>query len=178
MVERHAQTQSVIMAEQYLANSGANKDQICTQRSFCDIATNEDLRSETSIAAAEAIRYSKFYDYRKIILESYNSILIEISMIIYFLFPRMMEKMLDVAGKESSKYVTRQKYPHISQLVASSTVGKVTKDRNLCKSLFPCNDETKHGIQVSFSVKLPKKVITETNSLQSQYNNRETQSYL
>ena len=70
MVERHAQTQSVIMAEQYLANSGANKDQICTQRSFCDIATNEDLRSETSIAAAEAIRYSKFYDYRKIILES------------------------------------------------------------------------------------------------------------
>ena len=56
MVERHAQTQSVIMAEQYLANSGDNKDQICTQRSFCDIATNEDLRSETSIAAAEAIR--------------------------------------------------------------------------------------------------------------------------
>ena len=77
----------------------------------------------------------------------------------------MMKKMLDVAGKESSKYVTRQKYPHISQLVASSTVGKITKDRNLCKSLFPCNDETKNGIQVSFSVKLPKKVITETNRL-------------
>ena len=57
MVVRHAQTQGVIMAEQYLANSGTNKDQTCTQRSFCDIAANEDLRSETSIAANEAIRY-------------------------------------------------------------------------------------------------------------------------
>ena len=73
----------------------------------------------------------------------------------------MMEKMLDVAGEESSsKYVARQKYPHISQLVASSTVGKVTKDRNLCKSLFPCYDETKNDVQVSFSAKLHEKVIT------------------
>jgi len=108
MVVRHAQTQSVIMAEQYLSNFGSNKDQTCTQRSFCDIATNDDLRSETSIAAAEAIR--------------------------------MMEKMLNFAGKESSRYVTRQKYPHISQLVASYTVGKSTQDRSLCASLFPCND--------------------------------------
>ena len=56
MVVRHAQTQSVVMAEQYLSNSGSNKDQTCTQRSFCDIAINEDIKSETSIAAAEAIR--------------------------------------------------------------------------------------------------------------------------
>ena len=57
MVVRHAQTQSVIMAEEYLSNSGSNKDQTCTQRSFCDIAINEeDIKSETSIAAAEAIR--------------------------------------------------------------------------------------------------------------------------
>jgi len=107
-VVRNAQTQSVIMAEQYLSNFGSNKDQRCTQRSFCDLATSGDLRSETSIAAAEAIR--------------------------------MMEKMLNVAGKESSRYQTRQKYPHISQLIASYTVGKSTKDRRLCTSLFPCND--------------------------------------
>ena len=81
-----------------------------------------------------------------------------------------MEKMLDVAGEESSKYVTRQKYPHISQLVASSIVGKVTKDRNLCKSLFPCNDEIKNDVQVSFSVKLHKKVITETNRFKLHFN--------
>ena len=74
-----------------------------------------------------------------------------------------MEKMLDVAGEESSKYITRQRYPHISQLVASSTVGKVTKDRNLCKSLFPCDDGSNHDVQVSSSAKLHKKVIREAS---------------
>ena len=61
-----------------------------------------------------------------------------------------MEKMLDVAGKESSRYVTRQKYPHISQLIASYTVGKSTKDRNLCTSLFPCTDGITQDVEVGF----------------------------
>ena len=60
MVVRHAQTQGVIMAEKYLSQSGSAKDQTCTQRSFCDIAsieeTNDNVKSETTVAAAEAIR--------------------------------------------------------------------------------------------------------------------------
>ena len=48
--------------------------------------------------------------------------------------------MIDVARGETTEYVTKQKYPHIAQLIASYKVGKVTKDEKLCKSLFPCND--------------------------------------
>ena len=58
--------------------------------------------------------------------------------------------MMDVAGAKTSRYVTRQKYPHISQLIASYTVGKLTKDQHLCKSLFPCNDGTNQDVEVSF----------------------------
>ena len=58
--------------------------------------------------------------------------------------------MMDVAGAKTSSYVARQKYPHISQLIASYTVGKLTKDQNLCKSLFPCNDGTNEDVQVGF----------------------------
>ena len=61
-----------------------------------------------------------------------------------------MEKMLNVAGKESSRYVTRQKYPHISQLIASYTVGRSTQDRSLCASLFPCKDGNIQDIEVGF----------------------------
>ena len=61
-----------------------------------------------------------------------------------------MEKMLNVAGKESSRYVTRQKYPHISQLIASYTVGRSTQDRSLCASLFPCNDGFIQDVEVDF----------------------------
>ena len=53
----------------------------------------------------------------------------------------MMEKMIDVARGESSEYVTKQKYPHIAQMIASYNLGKSTKDKNLCKSLFPCKDD-------------------------------------
>ena len=57
---RHAQTQGVIMAEQYLSNFGSTKDQTCTQRSFCNIACIDEsstaFKEETSIAAGEAIR--------------------------------------------------------------------------------------------------------------------------
>ena len=52
----------------------------------------------------------------------------------------MMEKMIDVARGDLSEYVAKQKYPHIAQLIASFKVGKLTKDKSLCKSLFPCDD--------------------------------------
>ena len=51
----------------------------------------------------------------------------------------MMEKMIDLARGESTEYVTKQKYPHIAQLIAAYKVGQVTKDTTLCKSLFPCD---------------------------------------
>ena len=60
MAMRHAKTQGVLMAEQYLSLSGSTEEQTCTQRSFCDIAcidkSSEEFKSETTVAAAEAIR--------------------------------------------------------------------------------------------------------------------------
>ena len=53
---------------------------------------------------------------------------------------RVMEKMIAVAWQETSDYVAKQKHPHIAQLIGSYKVGKLTKDKNLCKSLFPCED--------------------------------------
>ena len=51
-----------------------------------------------------------------------------------------MEKMIAVARQETSDYVANQKHPRIAQLIGSYKVGKLTKDKNLCKSLFPCED--------------------------------------
>ena len=60
MVMRHAKSQSVKMAEQYLSMAGSTEDQICAQRSFCDIAcldeTSVELKEETVTAATETIR--------------------------------------------------------------------------------------------------------------------------
>ena len=60
MVMRHAKSQSVKMAEQYLSMAGSTEDQICAQRSFCDIAcideTSVELNDETATAATETIR--------------------------------------------------------------------------------------------------------------------------
>ena len=56
-----------------------------------------------------------------------------------FMF-RMLEKMIEIARGESTDYVTKQKYPNIAQVVASYKVGKLTKDKKLCKSLFPCEN--------------------------------------
>ena len=60
MVMRHAKSQSVKMAEQYLSMAGSTEDQICAQRSFCDIACldepNVELKDETVTAATETIR--------------------------------------------------------------------------------------------------------------------------
>ena len=57
--------------------------------------------------------------------------------------------MMDVAGAKTRRYVTQQKYPHISQLIASYTIGRLTKDQHLCKSLFPCNDGINRDVEVS-----------------------------
>ena len=60
MVMRQARAQSVIMAEQYLTHFGSRDDEICTHRSYCDIAAtdNSDIAfdEETFKAATEAIR--------------------------------------------------------------------------------------------------------------------------
>ena len=60
MAMRHAKSQSVKMAEQYLSMAGSTQDQICAQRSFCGIACIDDdsaeLRGETTTAATETIR--------------------------------------------------------------------------------------------------------------------------
>ena len=60
MAMRHAKSQSVKMAEQYLSMVGSTKDQTCAQRSFCDIAcideTSAELKGDTATAATETIR--------------------------------------------------------------------------------------------------------------------------
>ena len=59
-----------------------------------------------------------------------------------------MEKMIAVAQEETSDYVAKQKHPHIAQLIGSYKVGKLTQDKSLCKSLFPC-DGSNEQIQVN-----------------------------
>ena len=61
---------------------------------------------------------------------------------------RVMEKMIAVARQETSDYVAKQKHPHIAQLIGSYKVGKLTQDKSLCKSLFPCDGSNEH-IQVN-----------------------------
>ena len=60
MVLRQARAHSVIMAEQYLCHVGSGDDEICTHKSFCDIASidksNIEFNEGTSKAAEEAIR--------------------------------------------------------------------------------------------------------------------------
>ena len=43
-----------------------------------------------------------------------------------------------VSATKRSSHIIGERYPHIGQLVASYRVGKLTKDKQLCKILFPC----------------------------------------
>ena len=59
--------------------------------------------------------------------------------------------MMDIVNTDGrSQYVVRQSYPQIARVIASYKVGKMTKDGNLCKALFPCKDQLFSDTQVSF----------------------------